>query len=204
MSEAELDEAVKTLEKAIADNGQRLHEESGQGIVALPGAQALVQALRDGGARWGICTSATILYADRALRTAGFAPPLPDVLVTAGDCVHGKPHPEPYLNGLKGLNERLAKEGAPNGSVANGDAPAKLQPSDIIVFEDALSGLTAGREAGCRTMAVTTGGASRPKIEALDGVTHKVLNLDRLKVISATKDEIVMEITPLESEPPAN
>lgn len=57
LNEAELAEAVRQLELEIADTGRRLHEAGGQGIERLPGVSKLLEALREGGARWGICTS---------------------------------------------------------------------------------------------------------------------------------------------------
>jgi len=59
LNETELAEAVRQLELEIADTGRRLHEAGGQGIERLPGVTELLDALRKGGARWGICTSGT-------------------------------------------------------------------------------------------------------------------------------------------------
>lgn len=49
-----------------------------------------------------------------------------DIVVTANDVSHSKPHPEPYLLGLK-------KTG--------------LQPSEVIAFEDSVSGMQAAEAA---------------------------------------------------------
>lgn len=127
LSPDELTAAVNRLEALIADNGRRMHEAGGKGIERLPGARELLDALRKGNARWGICTSgplpprpcrpgldrlhpprsyrtATRLYADSALKTGeiGASPPALPFLVTADDVTHGKPHPEPYLRGMDG------------------------------------------------------------------------------------------------------
>lgn len=58
-------------------------------------------------------------------------------IVTAYDVTHGKPHPEPYLMGLKKCGN--------------------LQPSQGIVVENAPLGVKAGVAAGCLTIAVNTG-----------------------------------------------
>ncbi len=56
--------------------------------------------------------------------------------VTAHDVTHGKPHPEPYLKGMK---------------------LAHSLPYNSIVIENAPLGVTAGHAAGCFTIALTTG-----------------------------------------------
>lgn len=43
-----------------------------------------------------------------------------DLIITAGDCKHTKPHPEPYLNALKELS---------------------LDAKDVVILEDSLTGL---------------------------------------------------------------
>jgi HAD superfamily hydrolase (TIGR01509 family) len=60
-----------------------------------------------------------------------------DKMVTALDVTHGKPHPEPYLMGLK-------KAGG-------------LQPCEAIVVENAPMGIQAAVAAGIFTIAVNTG-----------------------------------------------
>ncbi|GHV21185.1 beta-phosphoglucomutase [Clostridia bacterium] len=59
-----------------------------------------------------------------------------NLMVTAYDVKYGKPHPEPYLMGLKKGN---------------------LQPSEAIVVENAPLGIESGRAAGIYTVAVNTG-----------------------------------------------
>jgi HAD superfamily hydrolase (TIGR01509 family) len=59
-----------------------------------------------------------------------------DLMVTAYDVVQGKPHPEPYLTGLK-------KGG--------------LKPEEAIVVENAPLGIESSRAAGIYTIAVNTG-----------------------------------------------
>lgn len=62
--------------------------------------------------------------------------------VTADDVEHGKPHPEPYLKGA---------------------ALAGIPPQQCIVIENAPLGVRAGKAAGCRVIAVTTGPIPRSK-----------------------------------------
>ncbi|GAA5836563.1 hypothetical protein JCM3766R1_001634, partial [Sporobolomyces carnicolor] len=57
LTDAQLDDAVKLMEYTIADNGRKLSEAGGRGITRLPGVSVLLDKLRQGNARWGICTS---------------------------------------------------------------------------------------------------------------------------------------------------
>jgi sugar-phosphatase len=63
--------------------------------------------------------------------------------VTVDDVVHGKPHPEPFLEAARRLG---------------------ADPRRCLVVEDAPKGLEAARAAGCFTLAVVT---TTPR-EALD------------------------------------
>jgi sugar-phosphatase len=101
------------------------------GVVPLPGALALLNALRP--AQWAIVTSCTRPLAEVRIRAAGL--PLPRHFVTASDITHGKPHPEPYLKGAASLG---------------------LAPADCVVLEDAPAGIRAGKAAGARVLALRT------------------------------------------------
>ncbi len=103
---------------------------------AMPGADRMLQALMEAG--W-----------DRVLVTGSAQNSLLERLdedypgafthsrrVTALDVKHGKPDPEPYLQGLHKLN---------------------ACPCEAIVIENAPLGVHAGVAAGCFTVAVTTG-----------------------------------------------
>ena len=59
-----------------------------------------------------------------------------ELMVTAYDVKFGKPHPEPYLMGLK---------------------KAGVKPSEAIVIENAPLGIESGKAAGIYTIAVNTG-----------------------------------------------
>lgn len=100
------------------------------GVVALPGAHALLDGLPAD--RWAIVTSCTAPLARARLAHTGIAPP---VLVTASDVTHGKPGPEPYLLGARRLG---------------------VAPEHCLVLEDAPTGLAAARAAGMRAAAVLT------------------------------------------------
>lgn len=101
------------------------------GVVAMEGADRLLTALPEG--RWAIVTSCSAELAKARLRQANL--PIPRILVTSDDVRHGKPAPEPYLAGAKGL-----------GIAADG----------CVVVEDALAGIEAGKKAGMRVIAIIT------------------------------------------------
>ena len=102
-----------------------------EGVIPLPGAMELLQALPLQG--WAIVTSCTRTLAGVRIGAAGL--PKPKHLVTATDVTHGKPDPEPYLKGAQILG-----------------VPA----SDCIVIEDAPAGIRAGKAAGARVLALRT------------------------------------------------
>jgi sugar-phosphatase len=110
---------------------ERREMEDLDGVVLLPGAQKLLNALPP--ERWTIATSCTRPLAEVRLRAAFL--PVPKAMITSSDVKIGKPDPEPYLK-----------------------AAAKLgfAASDCIVVEDAPAGVRAGKAAGARVIAFLT------------------------------------------------
>jgi mannitol-1-/sugar-/sorbitol-6-phosphatase len=102
-----------------------------EGVIPLPGAMELLQALPL--ERWAIVTSCTRALAHVRIGAAGL--PKPKHLVTSTDVGHGKPDPEPYLKGAQILG-----------------VPA----ADCLVVEDAPAGVLAGKAAGARVLALRT------------------------------------------------
>jgi len=102
-----------------------------EGVVPLPGAMELLQALPLD--RWAIVTSCTRALAAVRIGAAGL--PKPKQMVTSTDVQHGKPDPEPYLKGAQILG-----------------VPA----ADCLVTEDAPAGIRAGKAAGARVLALRT------------------------------------------------
>src|SRR5277367_4197000 len=89
-----------------------------RGVTVMPGALELVQSIPEG--RWGVVTSGSRLLASTRLPFCGL--PIPKVLVTSDDVVHGKPNPEPYLKGAEWLG---------------------FAPAECLVIEDAPAGIEA-------------------------------------------------------------
>ncbi len=129
------------------------------GITLLPGAHQALAALPT--QRRAIVTSSTRDLALRRLEVTGITM---DTLVTADDVTHGKPHPDPYLRAAHLLG---------------------VDPTRCVVFEDAPSGLAAGRAAGCVTVGL-------PGTHALADLTADVLlpSLEAIQVVS-TEEGVV-------------
>ncbi|MBJ7473302.1 MAG: HAD-IA family hydrolase [Solirubrobacteraceae bacterium] len=119
-----IEEAAELERREIADT---------DGVVALPGAAALLAADATWGLEIAIVTSCTAALAETRLRIAGLAPP--SIVVTAERTERVKPDPDPYLLAAELLG---------------------LEPADCLVLEDAPAGIAAGRAAGMQVVAVTT------------------------------------------------
>ena len=117
----------------VAENREveRGEIEDTEGVIPLPGALELLQALPQD--RWAIATSCTRALAEVRIRAAGL--PFPQHLVTSTDVQRGKPDPEPYIKAATILG---------------------LEPADCIVMEDAPAGIRAGKAAGARVLALRT------------------------------------------------
>jgi mannitol-1-/sugar-/sorbitol-6-phosphatase len=102
-----------------------------EGIVAIPGAVALLNTIPRG--RWCVVTSGTRYLATTRMRRFGI--PVPEILVTADDVRHGKPDPEPYRRGAELL---------------------KASPADCVVIEDAPAGIRSARSAGMKVISLPT------------------------------------------------
>ena len=97
----------------------------------MPGARALLAALPPD--RYTIVTSGGRRLATTRLHAAGLA--IPPTMITANDITRGKPDPQPYLAGAAALG---------------------FDPRTCLVFEDAPSGILAGRAAGATVIALPT------------------------------------------------
>jgi mannitol-1-/sugar-/sorbitol-6-phosphatase len=105
--------------------------EDTDGVVPLPGVMELLRALPM--EQWAIVTSCTRPLAEVRIRVAGL--PWPKKLVTSADVKRFKPDPDPYLRGAELLG---------------------LTPAECVVVEDAPAGISAGRAAGSRVLALRT------------------------------------------------
>jgi len=111
----------------------RFEETETEGIVAVPGALEVLQALEAGKLPWAIVTSAWRKLAET--RVAGAGLPLPRVIVPIDEIRKGKPDPEGFLLAAEQLG---------------------VAPAECIVFEDTRPGIDAGLSAGMQVVGLAT------------------------------------------------
>jgi sugar-phosphatase len=105
-----------------------------------------------------IVTSCGRALAIQRLTAAGI--PVPALLVTSDDVVHGKPSPEGYRLGAQRLG---------------------VDPGACLVFEDAPPGVAAGKAVGCQVVGLTTTHAA----DQLQQADFVVPDLSHLHVVPA-------------------
>ena len=155
-TEAELQHEFTRLEQVEAEDTD--------GVNALPGALALLEQINALGIPWAIVTSGSVPVAN-ARRIAGGLP-LPEVFVTCELVKQGKPYPDAYLLGAKGLG---------------------LAPQDCVVVEDAPAGILSGLAAGCQVIAVNAP-ADAPKLNQVDLILS---SLEQLKITRSEQGAII-------------
>ncbi|MDF3044035.1 MAG: family hydrolase [Ornithinibacter sp.] len=128
------------------------------GIVVLPGAAELLDALADGGVPTAIVTSGTHDLAEARIRATRLRHP--PVVVTASDVERGKPWPDPWLEGARRLG---------------------VDPTACLVVEDSVAGLEAARAAGCPALVAVLGTAPPDELESVADLV--VPDLSALKVV---------------------
>lgn len=121
----------RPAEQNHADNRWLLERETSDtdGVVAIPGAPALMAALA--GRPHALVTSADEALAQARMRAAGL--PMPEVRVTAERVGASKPDPEGFLKAAAELG---------------------YEPGDCVAFEDSEVGIAAARAAGLRVVDV--------------------------------------------------
>jgi mannitol-1-/sugar-/sorbitol-6-phosphatase len=139
--------------EAAAIEDHEAHDQSG--VRVMSGAIELVSSIPAG--CWGVVTSGSRILAINRLRYCGL--PVPEVLVTSDDVIHGKPDPEPYRKGA----ERMG-----------------LGPSDCLAIEDAPAGIQSAHAAGMKVI----GMASTYAPERLGEADAVVLGLARIRIAS--------------------
>lgn len=120
----------------LADRKEALFREiaGAQGMVPLDGLVPLLDWADGQGLPMGVVTNAPRLNADATLGGLGLGHRF-RTLVIGDELAHGKPHPLPYLNGLRDLG---------------GDAARS------VAFEDSPPGVTAAAAAGMAVVGILT------------------------------------------------
>lgn len=125
-----------TLATDISHMEGLIPKEYGQNADEIPGARALLESLDAADAPWAVVTSGTRALISGWIERLGLAQP--KTMVVAEDVENGKPDPACYLLG----RERLMT-GATEGK-------------EMVVFEDAPSGIRAGKAAGFKVVGLAT------------------------------------------------
>lgn len=120
----------------LGDRKELLYREilKKEGLQPLPGAIELFKALKTAGIPMAVGTSTPRTNIECVMDLIG-ASGFFDCIITAEDVTHGKPDPEVFLKGAKGLG---------------------IDPADAVVFEDALYGIQAAKTGGMKAVALTT------------------------------------------------
>lgn len=137
------------------------------GIIALPGAVALLTHLDALDIPWAIVTSGSMPVARARHQAAGL--PSPKVFVTAEQVKRGKPEPDAYLLGAELLG---------------------LPAENYVVVEDASAGILSGLAAGCHVISVNAPENS-PR---LDEVDFALQSLEALVITRRPDGEVEVQI----------
>ena len=150
-------EEALLLQETYVSHQRAVHDEM---VRPLPGAVEVVGELAARGIPLGVVTSKRREMALRTLAVCGLEGAF-GIVVTADEVVRGKPDPEPVRRALEAF-----PEARPAGAVFVGDSPYDV---------------AAGRAAGVRTVAVTTGpfDAARLAREEPDHLVARLAEMPR-------------------------
>jgi beta-phosphoglucomutase len=101
----------------------------------LPGAHEFIAECRKKGFKLALATSADNVKMEVNLKEIGLSLNTFDSIITGLDVENKKPFPDIYIKAAGSLG---------------------LNPKECLVVEDAVSGIKAGKSAGCKCLAVTT------------------------------------------------
>ena len=113
-----------------------------------PGIVTFLTWAKKQGKHLAIVTSTAKKYVPTILEAVGLKEFF-DVIVTADDVIHGKPHPEPFLTGLEWLG---------------------LTPGQAVAFEDSVAGAKSAKAAGLFVVGFLTPGQNNSIIDSADAV----------------------------------
>ncbi len=104
-------------------------------LYALPGAHEFISRCRSRNLTLALATSADRIKMEINLREIKLSPLMFHSIVTGEDVANKKPFPDIYITAALNIG---------------------LKPEECLVVEDAVSGIRAGKSAGCRCLAVTS------------------------------------------------
>jgi beta-phosphoglucomutase len=121
----------------------------------LPGAHEFISKCRNKNLRLALATSADKIKMEVNLKEIGLSRQSFQAIITGLDVNKKKPFPDIYLKAAEDLG---------------------FKPGDCLVVEDAVSGIEAGKAAGCRCLAVTSSFSAMALKEA-DWICDSLLNV---------------------------
>lgn len=127
--------------KQVEEYGRRkdkLFSESASDLQTIPGVVEFLDVLDRAGIRMAVATCASLVRTRDILDVLGLFPRF-EAIVTANDVVKGKPDPAIFIQAADCL---------------------KLSPGDLLVVEDAVSGVTAAKTAGMKCLGIAAEGRS--------------------------------------------
>lgn len=124
-------------------------------LSALPGAHEFITKCRKMGFRLALATSADRIKMEVNLKEIGLSKETFHAIITGLDLEKKKPFPDIYLKAAGNLG---------------------LNPADCLVVEDAVSGIEAGKAAGCRCLAVTSS-FKAAALNKADWICESLLNV---------------------------
>lgn len=104
-------------------------------LFPLPGVHEFIAVCRKKGLKLALATSADKVKMDINLKEIGLSGDTFQSIITGLDVMNKKPFPDIYIKAAGNIG---------------------LNPQECLVVEDAVSGIKAGKSAGCRCLAVTT------------------------------------------------
>ncbi|TAM84176.1 MAG: HAD family phosphatase [Acidobacteria bacterium] len=125
----------------VTEYGKRknmIYEETSSELKTICGVEEFLGALESAGIPMAVATSASFVRARNTLAALGILPRFAAV-VTGNDVVNGKPDPEVFVRAAERLNQ---------------------VHQDLLVVEDAVSGVMAAKSAGMKCLGIAADGRS--------------------------------------------
>jgi HAD superfamily hydrolase (TIGR01509 family) len=145
----------------LSDEKEAIYRELYSGNVRLTdGLEELLADAKAKGVKCYIGSAAPRINAEMIWNEANLGEKL-EGYICGDDVTNCKPHPEIFLRACEAMG---------------------LQPEECVVFEDALSGIKAGFNAGCKVVALSTTAA--PEDLALDGLQHIFPSFEGMTIAS--------------------
>lgn len=169
-------------EKQVAEWEASIPDLYGKYAKPIPGAVELIREIDDVSKtqtenkhqRWAIITSGTLPLASKWLKLLTIEKP--DCFITAEKVTQGKPHPQGYLAARTTLGY---------------DAPHKK----VVVFEDAPSGMRAGKDAGAMIVGICSTYDEQKVINSGADIVVNDLSHFRVDGYNPETDELRIEVS---------